>query len=185
MDILLQRWKVVLNKIRNIMHAIWLTFSKNDRDYLKKIIDKISEEYHAPKFEPHITIYGLVDSEIKLIDNIAKEAILNCNSFLVRKSEILQSDNLWKTVFIELKMNEHLESIHKNIKKHFEKISKYKFNPHISLIYKILPTEEKIKIINELDIKNEFRIENLAVQKFFPEIEKWKIVKKYNLIKNY
>lgn len=164
------------------MHAIWLTFSKNDSEYLKKIIDEISEKYHAPKFEPHITVYGLVDSEIKLIENIVKEATLNCNSFLVKKSEILQSGELWKTVYIELKMNNQLESIHKNLKKHFEKISKYEFNPHISLIYKILPIKEKIKIINELDIKSEFMIDKLAVQKFFPDIEKWKIVKEYNLI---
>ena len=164
------------------MHAIWLTFSKSDREYLKKIIDKISEKYHAPKFEPHITVYGLVDSEMSLIDSIAKEVTLNCNSFLVKKSEILQSEELWKTVYIELRMNNQLESIHKNLKKHFEKISKYEFNPHISLIYKILPIEEKIKIINELDIKNEFMINKLVVQKFFPDIEKWMIVKEYNLI---
>ncbi|HEY4680377.1 MAG TPA: hydrolase [Nitrosarchaeum sp.] len=164
------------------MHAIWLTFSKNDRDYLKKIIDEISEKYNAPKFEPHITVYGLIDSEMRLIDSIAKEVILNCNSFLIKKSEILQSDELWKTVYIELKMNNQLELIHKNLKKHFEKISKYEFKPHISLIYKILPIEEKIKIINELDIKSEFMIKKLVVQKFFPEVEKWKIVKEYNLI---
>ena len=164
------------------MHAIWLTFSKNDRDYLKKIIDEISEKYNAPKFEPHITVYGLIDSEMRLIDSIAKEVILNCNSFLIKKSEILQSDELWKTVYIELKTNSQLELIHKNLKKHFEKISKYEFKPHISLIYKILPIEEKIKIINELDIKSEFMIKKLVVQKFFPEVEKWKIVKEYNLI---
>jgi len=164
------------------MHAIWLTFSKNDRDYLKKIIDELSEKYQAPKFEPHITVYGLVDSEMSLIESIAKEATLNCNSFLVKKSEILQSEELWKTVYVELKMNNQLELIHKNLKKHFEKVSKYEFNPHISLIYKILPIEEKIKIINELDIKNEFMIDKLVVQKFFPEVEKWKIVKEYNLI---
>ncbi|MBI5860415.1 MAG: hydrolase [Nitrosarchaeum sp.] len=164
------------------MHAIWLTFSKDDRNCLKKIIDEISEKYHAPKFEPHITVYGLVDSELSLIDSIAKEVTLNCNSFMVKKSEILQSDELWKTVYIELKMNNQLEVIHKNLKKHFEKISKYEFNPHISLIYKILPIEEKIKIINELDIKNEFMVKKLVVQKFFPDVEKWKIIKKYNLI---
>ena len=164
------------------MHAIWFSFSKSDKEYLKKIIDEISERYHAPKFEPHITVYGLVDSEMSLIDSIAKEVTLNCNSFLVKKSEILQSEELWKTVYIELRMNNQLESIHKNLKKHFEKISKYEFNPHISLIYKILPIEEKIKIINELDIKNEFMINKLVVQKFFPDIEKWMIVKEYNLI---
>jgi len=164
------------------MHAIWLTFSKNDRKYLKKIIDEISEKYHAPKFEPHITVYGLVDSKLSLIDNIAKEVTRDHNSFFVNKSEILQSENVWKTVYIELKMNNQLEEIHKNIKKHFERISKYEFNPHISLIYKILPIEEKIKIIKELDIKNEFRISKLVVQKFFSDVEKWKIVKEYNLI---
>lgn len=164
------------------MYAIWLTFSKNDREYLKKIIDEISEKYHAPKFEPHITVYGLVDSELSLIDNIAKEVIRDHGSFFVDKSEILQSEDLWKTVYIELKMNNQLEEIHKNIKKHFERISKYEFNPHISLIYKVLPLEEKIKIIKELDIKNEFIISKLVVQKFFSDVEKWKIVKEYNLI---
>lgn len=164
------------------MHAIWLTFSKNDRNYLKRIIDEISEKYNAPKFEPHITVYGLVNLEMSLIDNIVSEVTLNHNSFSVKKSEILQSNELWKTVYIELKMDSNLESIHKNLKKHLEKISKYEFKPHISLIYKILSTEEKIKIINELDTKSEFIIENLAVQKFFSDIEKWKIVKKYNLM---
>ncbi len=164
------------------MHAIWLTFSKNDRDYLKKIMDELAEKHHAPKFEPHITVYGLVESEMSLIESIAKEATLNCNSFLVEKSEILQSEELWKTVYVELKMNNQLELIYKNLKRHFEKIVKYEFNPHISLIYKILPIEEKIKIINELDIKNEFMVNKLVVQEFFPEVEKWKIVKEYNLI---
>jgi len=164
------------------MHAIWLTFSENDRNYLKNIIDDLSEKYHTPKFEPHITVYGLVDSEIRLIENIAREATLNYSSFLVEKSEILQSEELWKTVYIELKMNDNLGLIHKNLKKYFDKIVKYEFNPHISLIYKILPIEEKIKIINELKIKNEFTVNKLVVQKFFPEIEKWKIVKKYSLV---
>ena len=145
-------------------------------------MDELAEKYQAPKFEPHITVYGLVDSEMSLIESIAKEITLNHNSFLVEKSEILQSEELWKTVYVELKMNDQLELIHKNLRKHFEKIVKYEFNPHISLVYKILPREEKIKIINELDIKNEFMVNKLVVQKFFPDVEKWKIVKEYNLI---
>ena len=164
------------------MHAIWLTFSKNDRKYLKKIIDEISEKYHAPKFEPHITVYGLIDSELSLIDDVVKKVVLDCNSFFVEKSEILQSEELWKTVYLELKANDQLELIYKNLRKHFEKILKYEFHPHISLIYKILPVEEKLKIINNLDIKSEFSVNNLVIQKFFPDIEKWKIVKEYNLI---
>ncbi len=166
------------------MYAIWLTFSKSDREYLKDIINEISEKYQAPKFEPHITIYGLIDLDINQIDKITEKITLNQNSFLVKKSDILQSEELWKTVFIEVKINQQMQSIHKNLKKYFEIILKYKFNPHISLIYKILPLEERMKIINGLEIKNEFQISDLAIQKFFPDIEKWKIVKEYNL-KNY
>ena len=164
------------------MHAIWLTFSKNDEDYLKKIIDNLAKKYQSPKFEPHVTVYGLIDSKISLIDNIVKEVSLNCNSCIVKKSKILQSEELWKTVYIELGMNKQLEVIHENLKKHFEKIVKYEFKSHISLIYKILPLEEKIKIINELDIKNQFTINKLVIQKFFPDIEKWQIIKRYNLM---
>jgi 2'-5' RNA ligase len=164
------------------MHAIWLTFSKNDMDYLKKIIDKIAKRYQAPKFEPHVTVYGLVNSKISQINSIAREVSLNCNSCVVKKSKILQSDELWKTVYIELETDKQLKIIHENLKKYFEKIVKYEFKPHISLIYKILPLEEKIKIINELDIKNEFTINKLVIQKFFPDVEKWKIIKKYDLI---
>jgi len=163
------------------MHAIWLTFSKSDRDYLKNVIDAISEKYNAPKFEPHITVYGLIDSKLSLIDDVINEVAQNSNSFLVKKSEILQSEILWKTVYIELEMNQKLELVHNNIKKHFEKILKYKFNPHVSLIYKILPTEKKIKIINELKIKKEFKVNKIAIQKFFPNIEKWEIIKEYDL----
>jgi len=166
------------------MHAIWFTFSKNDREYLKNTIDEISEIYHAPKFEPHITVYGLIDTEINEIAKIAKEIALNQKSFLVKKSEILQSEELWKTVFIELKENAQMDSIHKNFKKYFEKVSKYDFKPHISLIYKILPIKEKIEIINQLNIKDEFQVNKLAIQHFSPDIKKWKIVKEYNLKNN-
>jgi 2'-5' RNA ligase len=164
------------------MHAIWLTFSNRDHDYLKKIIDKISEKYYAPKFEPHVTVYGLINSKIDHIDLVLREISLNCGSCKVKKTKILQSEELWKTVFIELEMNKQMKTIHENLKKYFGNIAKYEFKPHISLIYKTLSQEEKNKIINELELKNEFIIDKLVIQKFFPDIEKWQIVKKYNLL---
>ena len=49
------------------------------------------------------------------------------------------------------------------------------------MVYKILSTIEKTEIINQLDIKKEFTIEQIAILKFFPEIEKWEIIEKYDL----
>ena len=55
------------------MYAIWLTFSQNDKKYLRKIIKNIAKKYDAPEFEPHITIYGLIDIEINLIKKFLKK----------------------------------------------------------------------------------------------------------------
>ena len=163
------------------MYAIWLTFSQNDKKYLRKIIKKIAKKYDAPEFEPHITIYGLIDREINLIKKILKKIAKNNKLFISKKIKILQSKNLWKTIYIELENKKEFTKIYQNLKEHFEQIEKYEFNPHISLVYKKLSTEEKTKIINQLNIKQEFTIEKIVILKFFPEIEKWKIIEKYDL----
>jgi 2'-5' RNA ligase len=154
------------------MYAIWLTFSQNDKKYLRKIITNIAKKYHAPEFEPHITIYGLIDIEINLIKKILKKIARNNKSFITTKTKILQSNNLWKTIYIELENQKEFTKIYQNLKE---------FNPHISLVYKILSSTEKIQIINQLDIKKEFTIEQIVILKFFPEIEKWEIIEKYDL----
>ena len=163
------------------MYAIWLTFSQNDKKYLRKIITNIAKKYHAPEFEPHITIYGLIDIEINLIKKILKKIAKNNKSFITRKTKILQSNNLWKTIYIELENQKEFTKIYQNLKECFEQIEKYEFSPHISLVYKILSTTEKTEIINQLDIKKEFTIEQIVILKFFPEVEKWEIVEKYDL----
>ena len=163
------------------MYAIWLTFSQNDKKYLGKIIKKIAKKYDAPEFEPHITIYGLIDIEINLIKKILKKIARNNKLFISKKIKILQSKNLWKTIYIELENQKEFVKIYQNLKECFEQIEKNEFNPHISLVYKKLSTKEKTKIINQLDIKQEFTIEEIVILKFFPEIEKWKIIEKYDL----
>jgi 2'-5' RNA ligase len=163
------------------MYAIWLTFSQNDKKYLRKIIRDTSKRYDSPVFEPHITIYGLIDIEINLIKKIIKKISANNKSFITKKIKILQSNNLWKTIYIELENQKEFTKIYQNLKECFEQIEKYEFSPHISLVYKILSTTEKTEIINQLDIKKEFTIEQIVILKFFPEVEKWEIVEKYDL----
>ena len=163
------------------MYAIWLTFSQNDKEYLRKIITNIAKKYDAQEFEPHITIYGLIDIEINLVKKILKKIARNNKSFISKKIKIYQSKNFWKTIYVELENQKEFTKIYQNLKECFEQIEKYEFNPHISLIYKILSTTEKTQIINQLDIKKEFVIEQIVILKFFPEIEKWEIIEKYDL----
>ena len=98
------------------MFAIWLLPDTNDTKYLSRIIANLSCKFNSPEFLPHITIYGLVDVCLSLIEDAITNAISNLNSFIVKKSEINYSDNIWKTIFINIIPNQELESINESTK---------------------------------------------------------------------
>lgn len=161
-------------------YAIWLTFSNIDEKYLSDVISQLCIRHLSPFFIPHITIYGLVQIELWKLEKIIQE-LSDIQSFLAKKQEILQSENFWKTVFVQIHRNDSLDRIHHTLKKNLEKYADYEFNPHISLIYKKMDVFEKERIIKELKIKSEFRVSGIAIQEFNEDILKWKIVKSFSL----
>jgi 2'-5' RNA ligase len=163
------------------MYAIWLLFNKTDTKYLKKIIKEFSNEFDSPIFIPHITVYGLLNLDIESIKKIVKRSIQDIEPFIIEKSKIKESDDIWKTLFVEIKMNLELNAINDKLKFKLIKSSKYKFSPHISLLYKKLSNIQKLKIIKNLKIKNEFEIDKIAILKFSKNVDEWKIVQTFNL----
>ena len=125
---------------------------------------------------PHVTIYGYVNFELQIIRNAIKKSIEGLESFTVLRSDLKYSDNIWKTVYFDLKPHPILSMIHKKLENYFGKNQKFSFSPHFSLIYKIMNDFEKQQIINELTLKNEFVIDRIAIMKFSHDIEKWKII---------
>lgn len=163
------------------MYAIWLTFCNDDEEYLSKIIKNLAQSHNAPVFVPHITVYGLVNINIKLLERFVKYGTDSCTPFSVTKSDISYSSDMWKTVYIKIKKNPYLLKINSRLEENLKKYSVYKFSPHISLIYKNMENSKKIQIINNLEIKNKFIINGIAIQKFSQNVDKWKIIKKYQL----
>jgi hypothetical protein len=85
-----------------------------------------------------------------------------------------------KTVFIEFEKNELLINLFENLSKGTNEKNITAFKPHISLIYKIIPTEEKLKIIEKLNIKDDFLIDKVVInapkegEKDFLNIKGWR-----------
>lgn len=163
------------------MYAIWLLLDDKDTIYIKDIINELSLKFDSPKFIPHITIYGLVDIDYLTVEKIVRNSISEATSFFVRKSELKYSDNFWKSLFIDIKRNKELYLLNMKLKLELYKFNKYKFSPHISLMYKNLNKTEKVKILQNLKIKNKFRINKMAILKFLEKISEWKIVQIFHL----
>ena len=163
------------------MYAIWLVFEKNDTYYFSNIIKELSTQYNSQVFEPHITVYGLVDVDLDELDKIVADSIQGEKQFVVEKNKVSYSDDFWKTLFVEFKPNIQLERISKKLTKSLESFSKYEFKPHVSLIYKKMNQDEQKKLSSSINIKEHFKITGMVIQQFNEDIEKWKIVRKYDL----
>ena len=163
------------------MFAIWFLFGKEDNNYLEHIIKDLATQYHSPFFIPHITVYGLVNTNIETIDNLILESIKDVKPFLIEKNSINYSDDFWKTLFIEIQQNQYLNSINKKITNGLSKFSNYEFSPHISIIYKKMNENEKKFIVRNLNVKNNFLVSKIVIHEFSNNIVDWRIVKEYEL----
>jgi len=163
------------------MYAVLFLFEKNDEKYLSEIISKLSNQYGTPIFTPHVTVYGLVDASLEVLDKIVLESIQGTKSFNIKKNTILFSEDLGKTLFIDFHSNASMIKVNKYLTKHLIRFEKYEFKPHASLIYKKMSQEEKQKLANTLEIKNSFKITGIVIQEFPERVEDWKVVRKYQL----
>jgi len=155
------------------MYSIWVEPAAKDAKYLLQIIRKLGKKYDSPTFCPHITVYSGVRSS-----SAAKFAVKNCNmkKFTVKTTDLGFSDNLWKTVFINVEKNQKLNLIHNTIKKSIPPNQKYEFHPHISLIYKKLDDSKKQEIIDSLKVKQKFTFDKITITASSNDVEKWKII---------
>lgn len=161
------------------MYAIWLLPTQHDMTYLINKIDNICQEYGTSRFVPHITIYGVVDTDLTILEECVKYAIYEITPFKVRKKDLQHSDNLWKAIYLDIESNHNLDNIYEKLSQKLSQYSNYQFTPHISLIYKKLDICERQKIIKETEIKNEFTIDKIAILEFSENVNEWRILSSF------
>jgi len=163
------------------IYSVWLTPSPEDSSYLARIIHKLSEEYEAPVFAPHCTLYGRVTKPLDTLIPIVESAARAIAVFHVEADRLHYSDIIWKTVFIELKMNSSLATLNRRLSISLSKEFPYRFKPHISLIYKKLKAEVKRSLIRGLTVKDTYEMERVEIVRTGPRIENWSPVYRINL----
>jgi 2'-5' RNA ligase len=153
-------------------YSIWLVLSLSDKKHLSKIILYLSKTYGAPVFTPHITLYSGITSL-----KSAKEAVLMCKQFSpmhLNAVKVRSSAYLWKTVYVEIVRSSKLSSLHQILRKHLKSQNDYKFNPHLSLIYKKLDKNTRQKIRCSVKLQRSFCFDKIVIIKSSNEVKFWK-----------
>jgi len=134
----------------------------------------LQNKYGGPKFNPHITVFGDVDSEPNQLGEIAKSSIEGIKPFKVKNAKIEFSDYIFKAAYISLELNSNLTQINQKLSEKLSVVNNYSFQPHVSLLYLVLSEVEQNKIQSKLDIKKEFTVNRIVVQEIAENVSDWK-----------
>ena len=158
------------------MVSIWLIPAPEDAQYIQAIIKNLAATYQAPVFDSHCTLYSPTDLPAAELKQILEQSANNMKSFYVKKATISHTENIWKTIFIELLRSPELEQLQQSVISQFPKGQPYEFLPHISLLYKEIPDKKKEDIIRNLQVKNSFKMDKIAAVRTGPNVDNWATV---------
>ncbi|NER49306.1 MAG: cyclic phosphodiesterase-like protein [Symploca sp. SIO1A3] len=167
----------------NTKISFWLIPSEEDRVFFQRIIDNLAQEYDAPSFTPHVTIYS---GEYTPDDNPAEvidQSIKDIKSFSLKVEKLGYTEEFTKTLFVQFSPCATLSQISETIRSRLSKPSQYILNPHLSLIYRKLNETIKKNLTNSLSLNksevffNEVRaISTPALITNKEDVENWQTI---------
>ena len=130
-------------------YHIWLKPTGPAYDILMKTITDLSKAYHAPVFDPHVTLLGSLPGTEEAISFQCVNLGESLAPFDIFLAEPAYGDQFFQCVFLKTQETPALMNAHELAKKLFGK-SPNSFMPHLSLLYGHYSLELKHKITSTL-----------------------------------
>jgi len=134
---------------KSIALVYWLIPAKSQRDFFSEAIRTLSRQFNAPCFEPHLTI--IVTSGDWSVATENSKADQNIPISL-RVSGIGFSSKFTKTLFVRFKSSKSLEKLVVDLAQETRSRGKSAYDPHLSLIYKKMPTSAKKELTSAIQL---------------------------------
>ena len=132
----------------NEILAYWLIPAEPAWSYFRSLITDLATQFNAPEFEPHLTLY-VTNAGNDNPTEVLKEAFAPLRLSI---TGIDYSDAFTKSLFVQFRADETLARLSGRLRSASVSRSEYELNPHLSLIYKKMPTETKMQIANSLSL---------------------------------
>lgn len=130
--------------------SLWLQPIGQAYDRLADIIKQLSEQYHTPLFEPHVTLIGgLIGKPEALVTRTAQLAKFIRPS-IVTLTTVDYLDEYFRCLFATVEKTKWLADANTKARKIFHREDDPEFMPHLSLMYGDLSPTTKQRIIVEI-----------------------------------
>ncbi len=163
--------------------AFWLIPSSEDLAYFQEIINTLAQEYDAPTFTPHVTIYSGEYKADQSLLSIIEQATQGIKSLRLSVDKLLYTEEFTKSLFLQFHKNSTLSQISETLDICAKISSKFTLNPHLSLIYQHLAEDIKQKLITKISLTksevlfNEVRVISTPSKvETREDVEVWKLL---------
>jgi 2'-5' RNA ligase len=125
------------------MIAFWLMPAAGEREFFRSIVRQLATAHDAPVFEPHVTLAAGDFEEQRALASLEE---ISVRAIRLRVHAIHFSDAFTKTVFVQFQPCSLAADLSATIAQAVGSRGGYHFDPHLSLIYKAMPEEQKKSI---------------------------------------
>jgi 2'-5' RNA ligase len=163
----------------------WLLPAKPERDLFCDVVRILRQEFRAPNFEPHLTLF--VSTKTAASTNRVLQKI-RTKPIPLKIRGVALSEKFTKTLFVRFKSSPELRKLANELSRAAKSRAKVPRDPHVSLLYKKIPreTKEQLAKIIKLPFRSVRFNSIAAVRMTLPvhtgaDVEKWKIIAKKSL----
>lgn len=167
-------------------YSVWLVPDRDTSEYqqLEQTIEEYTQRYEdAPRFEPHITVVGGIESDRSLLAENVQDLAEGQDSFDVEFTKIQCSTTRHQCVFLLVEPSMKLLSLHQEASDLFE-ICDGMYVPHLSLIYSNIGIEERLEMVDSIELSSLPRtvhIDAIALVKTTGDALEWESIETYDL----
>lgn len=130
--------------------ALWLRPFGDAAYELSQRINRLSQKYDTPSFEPHITLVSNLQRPQHELIQLTEVLGGATSPFSVELAELGYTDNYYQSLYYKVKQTTTFVSVHKTAGKFFGYNRNDRYFPHLSLMYGNIRESDKQQLIQEI-----------------------------------
>jgi Cyclic phosphodiesterase-like protein len=131
------------------MIAYWLMPASPQREFIASLISDLAGRFDAPLFEGHLSIYA-EDVSRGRATRVLNEVATDFGQIRMSVAGIRFSEEFFKTIFVQFFASAMLTRLSEAIQSRSVDAGGFHLDPHLSLIYKTMPADEKNRLAASL-----------------------------------
>ena len=167
-------------KLKPHAFAYWLLPETSEREVFRREIRKLAEQFGAPLFEPHVTIFLEPETSRSPHEVLNELELVNIELTI---HSIRASEQFTKTLFVQFETSSALQELGDAIWKLSGAPARWVIDPHLSLLYASLPPDTKQALAGKIRLPiRQARFNSICVMRCprptttASEVEQWKLV---------